>query len=81
MDPSALREYAARERRAPAALKSEHWRERKERLGPAESLRVADELRRWYVRRQPGWPSPAERDADLAMHVEVGESLRSLARR
>jgi len=63
-----------------AVLKSVHWRERKERLGPAEALRVADELRRWCRLRQPGWPSPAQREADLEVHVRVGEWLRSVAR-
>lgn len=78
MDPNDLREYATRERGALVALKSAHWRERKERLGPAEALRVADGLRQWCQLRQPGWPSTAEREADLAVHVRVGKGLRSV---
>lgn len=78
MDPASWREYAARDRSAPAALKSAHWRDRKALLGPGEALRVADELRRYYAWLHPGWPDEAERAADLAMHIRVGEVLRSV---
>lgn len=78
MDPRTLREYAARERRPLAALKSAHWRDRKALLGPGEALRVAEDLRRRYLLVRPGWPGPAEREADLAVHVRVGKALRSV---
>jgi len=80
MDPNDLREYATRDRGPMAVLKAAHWRERRESLGPAEALRVADGLRQWCLLRQPRWPSLAEREADLAVHVRVGAALRSIAR-
>lgn len=77
-DAEALRDFAQRERRPLAGLKADHWRDRKERLGAGEALRVAEALRQWCLGRQPGWPGPGEREADLAVHVRVGEALRSI---
>ena len=76
MDPDALREYAARERRALADLKAVHWRDRTALLGGGEALRVADDLRRWFIQQNPGWPSAADREGDLATHIRVGDALR-----
>lgn len=47
-----------------------------EYFGPAESMRIADELRRQMLARQPDWPSPAERRADLEAHVRLAELFR-----
>jgi hypothetical protein len=72
----ALRAFATREFGRVTALKQQYWLDRKRRLGPAEGVRVADALRRQVAAQRPGWPSPEERQADLASHARVGELLR-----
>lgn len=68
-------DYDAAER-----VRTEYWVERLRRLGPAESLRVAEELRRHVRTLRPDWPDRREREADLATHMAVHEAL-SRARR
>jgi hypothetical protein len=80
MDPDSLREFARRDRRPLADLKAQYWQERKALLGVEEVLRIADDLRERYRLIRPDWPDQAERDADLAVHVRVGEALRSVRR-
>lgn len=79
MNPDDLRECASRERAVLTQLESLHWQERRQRLGPGEALRMADELREWYRLRHPDWPTAADREADLAVHARVGAALRSVA--
>jgi len=55
-----------------------HWLARKRRLGPAEGIRMAAELRALVSAQRPDWPTPAEREADLEMHARVSEALRSV---
>jgi transcriptional regulator with XRE-family HTH domain len=71
-----LIDFAQRDWSAVAELKAEHWLERKRRLGTAESFRIADDLRRHVASVRPDWPDEAERSADIASHVALGESLR-----
>lgn len=54
--------------------------ERLRRLGPTESFRVADELRRHVRAVRPDWPDRAEREADLAAHMAVREALSRVGR-
>jgi hypothetical protein len=54
------------------ANEDRHWC----KVSAAERLRISDELRRSAARMNPGWPSAAERDADLASHIRVAELLR-----
>jgi hypothetical protein len=56
-----------------------HWLARKRQLGPAEGIRMATDLRALVRVQRPDWPTPAEREADLSMHVRVSEALRSVA--
>ncbi len=56
-------------------VRTAYWVERLRRLGPAESFRVADDLRRHVKTLRPHWPSREERDADLAAHVALQEAL------
>ena len=65
---------------AAARVRTEYWVARLRRLGPAESLRVADGLWRHVRSVRPDWPDRQEREADLAAHVAVLEAL-SRARR
>lgn len=68
--------FARRDWNAVALLKRRRWAEQKARMTPAEALRVGDELRLHVSALQEGWPSRADREADLAVHVRVSESLR-----
>lgn len=61
--------------------KSRYWVERKKRLGPAEGIRIADELRRQVLAARPDWPDAAERAADLEAHVRVAACLRRVPAR
>lgn len=77
-----------RQNRVPASVahdaaekvKTVYWVERLRRLGPVESLRVADELRHHVRALRPDWPGPLDREADLAVHLTVGEALRRVRR-
>jgi hypothetical protein len=56
-------------------VRTAYWVERLRRLGPAESLRVAEDLWRHVRRLRPEWPDREEREADLAGHVALHEVL------
>lgn len=45
-----------------------------------ERLAAGDELRRYAQMLHPQWPTPEDRAADLAVHIRVSESLRSVVR-
>ncbi len=66
---------------AAERVRTAYWVERLRRLGPAESFRVAEELRRHVRALRPDWPDRAERDADLAAHAAVHEALSRVQRR
>jgi len=74
-----LIDFAERDWSAIAEVKADHWLERKRRLGSAETFRIADELRRYVAITRPDWPDDAERSADIASHVAVGERLRRVS--
>lgn len=76
MNPDDLAAFARRDWALVSAQEGEYWRERKRRLGPAEGLRVAEELRRHVRNQRSDWPSAAERQEDLATHVRVAQMLR-----
>ena len=71
-----LIDFAQRDWSAIAEMKAAHWLERKQRFGLDETFRSAGDLRRHVATVRPDWPDEAERRADLASHVAVGESLR-----
>ena len=58
-----IRAFVDRDWALARRAKDEYWGERIARLGAAEGLRIADELRRQALARDPNWPSAAERDA------------------
>jgi hypothetical protein len=64
-----------------ARSKARYWIDRKRRLGPAEGIRVADELRRQVAAARPDWPSAADRAADLEVHARVAACLRRVPAR
>lgn len=71
-----IAEFVGRDWSAVRAAKDEYWAARIRRLGAAEGLRIADELRRQMLAIDPQWPSEAERRRDLANHRRVTELLR-----
>ena len=63
--------------------KDAYWAARIARLGPIEGIRIAEELRRQALLRNPDWPDAALRRDDLLAHTRVTALLRrvSAARR
>ena len=73
-----LVDFAMRPWGATADGDAEHWLLRKRELGPAEGIRMAEELRALVAAQRPDWPRPAEREADREVHARVSEALRSV---
>lgn len=71
-----IRELVGRDWAAVRENKDAYWGRRIARLGAAEGLRVADELRRQVLLRDPGWPDAGIRRADVLFHVHLAERLR-----
>lgn len=71
-----IREFAARDWNAVRDAKDAYWAERVGRLGAAEGLRAADELRRQMLGLSPDWPDEEARRADLRFHADLSERLR-----
>jgi hypothetical protein len=71
-----IREFVGRDWAAVRRAKDRYWGERIARLGAAEGLRIADELRRQAQRQHPQWPTAADRRADLDAHCLLAERLR-----
>jgi hypothetical protein len=70
-----IREFVGRDWGAVRASKDDYWAERVARLGPLESWRIADELRRQALRQCAEWPD-ASRSADLEFHIRFADRLR-----
>lgn len=71
-----IREFVSRDWAAARENKDAYWGERIARLGPLEAFRVAEELRRQALARDPEWPALQEREADLECHARVAALLR-----
>ena len=71
-----IREFVSRDWNAARKAKDAYWGERIARLGPLESFRIAEELRRQALTHDPAWPHPADRRADLLSHIRVAGLLR-----
>ena len=71
-----IRGYVSRDWAAARDAKDDYWAERIARLGPIEGLRIADELRRQILSRNPDWPTAEDREADLRAHARLAELLR-----
>lgn len=71
-----IEEYVARDWASARTAKDDSWVARIRRLGAAEGVRIADELRRQMLAIDPHWPSKAERDDDLTSHSRTAELLR-----
>jgi hypothetical protein len=71
-----IREFVSRDWSAAREAKDAYWGERVARLGALEGLRVAEELRRQALLRDPDWPRPADRREDLLAHARLADLLR-----
>ena len=71
-----IREFVARDWEAARESKEIYWGERIGRLGALEGFRIADELRRQMIRRDPGWPDAETRQTDLRFHAHMAERFR-----
>jgi hypothetical protein len=78
--PEDITRFAGRDWEAIDASKTASWLEERRRRGVRWCFEVADGLRRQVARQQPGWPTAADRRADLETHVRVGEALRHVRR-
>lgn len=72
--------FARRDWAAVDEAKSRFWVDRKRSMSPTEALALGDGLRRHAQALKPGWPSPADRADDLAVHCRVSEALGAVAR-
>lgn len=83
MTPRDIRAYMDRDWAQARDNKDAYWAERIARLGPAEGLRIADELRQQALLLNPAWPSEDDRREDYRSHVRLRELLdrAGLARR
>lgn len=70
--------FAQRDWEAIAERKRRYWAENA--MTADERLHIADELRRHARELHPDWPTPEQREEDLATHVRVGEALRRVRR-
>jgi hypothetical protein len=71
-----IRELVARDWKAARENKAIYWGERIGRLGALEGFRVAEELRRQMLRRDPGWPDLEMRQVDLRFHADLSRRFR-----
>jgi hypothetical protein len=71
-----LASFANRDWNALEASKQTHWVTERRRRGVRWCFAVAEGLRRQVARQRPDWPTASDREADLAVHVRVGNALR-----
>jgi hypothetical protein len=71
-----IRDFVARDWDAARRNKERYWGERIGRLGVLEGFRVAEDLRRQMLQRDPGWPDAETRQADLTFHAALAERFR-----
>jgi hypothetical protein len=74
-----IRDFISRDWKAARDAKDAYWGERIRRLGPAEGVRMGDELRRQALRQDPAWPRPEDRRQDLLSHARLTELLHRAA--
>lgn len=67
LDPDELRRYAARDWQAPERLS----RAARARAPVAEKVRIAQALYEAARATRPGWPTDADRRADLEHHLRL----------
>jgi hypothetical protein len=78
MTRAEILDFVRRDWAAVEAAKAEDWAKRKASMAAGELLAAAESLRRSVARWRADWPSEADREADLAAHVELSRRLRSV---
>lgn len=78
MTPEQIREYCNRDWALIARSKASYYAE--QGITPAARRRIAAELYKQVRARRPGWPTAAEREADLEAHIRLSEKLRAAAK-
>ena len=71
-----LRSFLDRDWAAVREAKDAYWAEVTRQNGPLEAFRITHELREQARLLHPGWPSVADRAADLEAHARLSEHLR-----
>lgn len=71
-----IRKFVDRDWASVRENKDAYWGERIARLGPAEGLRIGDELRKQALCQDRLWPDAADRQQDLLAHVRLTGLLR-----
>lgn len=79
LDPAAVRAYMARDWGAVREAKRQYWRDRLDRGGLVEALRVSEQLRDQAAHANPAWPTEKDREEDLETHQRVAKALASTA--
>jgi len=69
----------ARDWGAVREAKRRYWRDRLERGGLAEALRVSEQLRVHAASENPAWPTEQDREKDIETHQRVAQALASTA--
>lgn len=75
MDPEAVRAFRDRDRAGVAQLKREYHAQRVHGADPGAGFRLSQQLRDHVRALIPGWPTRADRDEDLAHHLELKSRL------
>lgn len=75
MDAQAVRDFALRDWRRVERSKRDYWASRLRTAGPEVLFSAAEHLRSFVQSIHPDWPTPAQREADLAHHVRMNRLL------
>ena len=76
-----LLDYLRRDRSLVDRSRDAYWSGLRVAHGPAEGIRIADQLRRQVLAARPDYPSDGDREEDLASHRRVAEMLARVATR
>lgn len=77
MDAADIRAFMQRDWQRLREYKEQAWEHVKAERGPTAAVLAADSLRLVAREHNPGWPSAADRRADLETHDRVSRALRS----
>jgi hypothetical protein len=79
MDPANLRAYVQRDWQRLQDHEARAWLHIKATHGVTAAILAAESLRLAARELDPGWPSEADRQADLETHIRVSRMLRSVS--
>ena len=76
MDAAQIKAWVNRDWEMVEQMKTRRWLDLKTGIAPSAVFRLAQELRDYTCNLRPDWPSPAERQADLAEHIRLSGILK-----